>query len=68
MICKKCESRIVMPAFDDTNCEYCQRHITTAHIPGDKVCKGCAEAHGVCESCGKPIEDDNSKDSMEVAE
>jgi len=59
MICKKCERRIVLPAFSEGKCEECGKDVITTHIPCYKLCPECSEKLNKCEQCGEPIEKTN---------
>lgn len=47
---------IVLHAFSQSKCDYCEADITTPHIPSYRVCNDCSEEHGVCEQCGKALD------------
>lgn len=57
MICPEIhDNRIVLHAFDHTNCMVCGKDITTEHIPGNIVCPECSIKTGMCEICGMIVE------------
>lgn len=57
MICKNCEKgKVVMDAFSTGNCEKCNKEITTAHTPCDKICDKCSEDNLLCLECGCNIQ------------
>lgn len=59
MICKKCERRIVLPAFSDGTCIECGKDVQTTHIPCYVLCFECSESLHRCEQCGEPMEVNN---------
>ena len=40
--CKRCEHRIVMPAFSEGTCSHCGTHIVSSNTPCDRLCEPCA--------------------------
>lgn len=54
-ICGKCKHNIYQQAFCDTECIKCKKKITTAHMPGHKVCQNCSDNNNICEQCGCSI-------------
>ena len=40
--CKRCEKRIVMPAFSKGTCASCGKEIVSGNTPCDKMCVKCA--------------------------
>lgn len=46
---------IVLHAFSDGECEVCEKHIQTEHIPCNKVCRECSFEKELCMSCGGPL-------------
>lgn len=57
MLCKKCEHRVVMPAFSDGICDVCGKPIVSPNTPADNICAECAEELNLCQHCGEPLED-----------
>ena len=50
--CKRCEHRIVMPAFSEGTCSHCRTHIVSSNTPCDRLCEPCAIKLGRCARCG----------------
>jgi hypothetical protein len=47
-------------ALSEGECEICNTPFYTSHIPCDRLCVDCSEEHNKCQSCAKPInEQDN---------
>lgn len=55
MLCNKCSKMIVCHCFTTTNCSICNTEIKTSHMPGDTVCRECAETFNYCQKCGKEL-------------
>lgn len=53
MVCKKCEKRVVMPAFSSSRCKSCGKEIVSSNTPALRLCKRCSEEECYCEVCGK---------------
>ena len=53
--CKRCENRIVMPAFSKGACASCGKEIVSENSPCDKLCIKCAIKLNRCAHCGLPI-------------
>lgn len=50
--CKRCEHRIVMPAFSEGICSRCGARIVSSNTPCDRLCEPCAIKLGRCARCG----------------
>lgn len=54
-LCKKCEGRIVMHAFSNSECQKCSKKICSSTTPPNKICLECSKNLGKCEFCGGDI-------------
>lgn len=53
--CKKCEGRMVMHAFSDGRCLYCDTGISSSSTPCDIVCFDCSSEKEICMYCAVPL-------------
>ena len=60
MLCKKCEHRVVLPAFSNGVCQICGKPIICCNTPADVICTDCAEKENRCEHCGEKLPKENT--------
>ena len=58
----------VMHAFTDTNCEICDKKITTEHIPGNAVCGKCGKENDLCVVCGRSSKTEQARQFVKTVQ
>ena len=61
MICEACKHMVTLSAISIGVCDMCGREVLTPHIPCYEVCNKCSEKYGLCQQCGKKMNNKNNK-------
>lgn len=58
LICSKCANGIMTMDRERRICPYCGKYFFSPSIPGYCCCSDCALKNGICQICGKKLNND----------